>query len=187
MSGDNHARLFREVADGIDALDDEAKNLQEERRLIWKSARAELSPLDVKALKDAIRQRRIHGDAEKAAEAEALDLRASQILVLIELKETSRVVGHARARDIEAMAEAGADVYVAPPHDPDTGELTEPVAVTIAPVTVAETGKLLTPVSALSDQGAGDIPEMPDFLRRVPSRSETDWRKPIEGEVKFNG
>jgi hypothetical protein len=83
------------------------------------------------------------------------------------------VAGEVFERMTEAELIAGLEAAgLIPPHDPDTGELTEPVAAAcMFPATEAETGrnpvKLPVPVSALSDQGAGDMPEMPDFLRRA--------------------
>jgi uncharacterized protein (UPF0335 family) len=108
-TGHNSRALFREVADRIDALDEEHRGITEARKAVWKDVRAELSPLDVRALKDAIRARRLRRHDRE--QVEALEDRTAEILAVIEADAIPEI-GHARAGN-------------APPHDPETGELAD--------------------------------------------------------------
>lgn len=97
---------FREIADTVDGFDDEAEALNDTRKEFWAGVREQVSPHDVKALKEAIRIRRKRRKDPDATEAH--DQRVSDILSEIDVDKSDQEE-HARApasRETDALERA---------------------------------------------------------------------------------
>lgn len=150
------AITFREIADTVDSFDDEAEELNNTRKEFWAEIREQVSPHDVKALKEAIRIRRKRRKDPSATEAH--DQRVSDILSEISVDKSAQEE-HARAPVSRASI-----VECAPPHDPITGEL-----LSNAPPDPALDGE----AQVSSSPGASPLisdhdgfPDLPSFLDR---------------------
>lgn len=164
---------FKTIADLSDAYDAETKKIGESRKEMWANARAHLSPVDVRALKDAIRLRR-QRLKEGDAVVDAHDSRVFEILA-----EITPTIGHARAPSEADCVPAGrvtwlegvgmvlAPLGAVPPHNPSTGELIEEPE-TASPVTVGEEGLLAV------SRAAGSHGDASPTLSDTPSQQVAD-------------
>ena len=154
---DPNAALFREVAAFIDAVDQEVEDANERKKEYWADMRQRLTPSDVKALQGAIKiRRKRRKDPEKY---DAIDWRTDEILNLISDSGTEFAT-HARPREPVLQ-----DHIIDPPHDPETGELTEPAGPALPRPEQQAGAESPTDASApavLSDE----FPDLPDCLRR---------------------
>jgi hypothetical protein len=165
------AESLREAARFILACDQEVKDVNDRKKEFFAELRDDLTDKDISALKDAIKVHRKRLKDKDAAEAH--DERVWEVLSIIEGSEVPKSEGtapRARKTALAGIVEEMAPTRDArdPPHDAETGELTEPESIASSVVDGAsESPPLATGgnVPALSPESL-DAGDMPAFLRR---------------------
>jgi uncharacterized protein (UPF0335 family) len=125
-----NAALLKSAAGQIDALDAEIRALQDDKKAVFDNIKESVEPPTFKAWKEAVKlrqKRRVDKDA-----LEAHDARVWAVLAMLEATgtdiaiNTSRAPAGAEPDQLETLI-AEAEAFL-PPHDPDTGEITDPIS-----------------------------------------------------------
>jgi uncharacterized protein (UPF0335 family) len=125
-----NAALLKSAAAMIDALDAEIRALQDDKKAVFDNIKESVEPPTFKAWKEAVKlrqKRRVDKDA-----LEAHDSRVWAVLAMLEATGTEDAVNTSRAPagaepdPLETLI-AEAEAFL-PPHDSETGEITEPAS-----------------------------------------------------------
>lgn len=163
-----NAALLKSAAGQIDALDAEIRALQDDKKAVFDNIKESVEPPTFKAWKEAVKlrqKRRVDKDA-----LEAHDARVWAVLAMLEATGTDVAINTSHARGREE-----------PPHDPETGEITDHAeTVTTSPRADGETlepGSPSTiPISSAhclpddSDEGANLRSAAGEQVSSVPPR-----------------
>jgi uncharacterized protein (UPF0335 family) len=122
-----NAALLKSAAGQIDALDAEIRALQDDKKAVFDNIKESVEPPTFKAWKEAVKlrqKRRVDKDA-----LEAHDSRVWAVLAMLEATGTehaTRAPAGAEPDRLETLI-AEAEAFL-PPHDTDTGEITDPIS-----------------------------------------------------------
>lgn len=168
-----HSDLLKAAAGEIDAHDTDIRQSNDAKKDIFANIRLTLPPNEFTAWRDAIKLRQKRAVSEEARMGlEEHDALVWAMLAMLEGKSSQLDDEEAPAAtetpangNVEETAPTHAHPHDArearPPHDPDTGELTEPLVVAshyLQPAQAAET--------VLNTVSAADPGPIPDYLRR---------------------
>lgn len=163
------AALLKSAANQIDSLDAEIARLNDSKKDIFANIRETIALADFKSWRDAVKLRQKRRTPELREALEAHDARVWAMLSMLEA-ETVQQPNESRVAPVSAPAigivaetpptRAQAHVAHEPEHDPETGELSDPVPVEPAVPTgdeAAGVGNPSSPVPA-ADYSMPDIP-----------------------------
>lgn len=149
---------WRGYAAEIERLDTEIEELQSAKKDIYGAVRDTHGKIKAKALKQAIRYRSL--SADKIEEGEAIE--AETVLIL-------NAISHVGTVDATRVARGAHEPE--PPHDPDTGEITEDRTATSPPARTAPAGRAAdespAPNIVRLPPKPDDFPDIPEKLRRA--------------------
>jgi hypothetical protein len=122
-----NAALLKSAAGQIDEIDVLIRGLQDDKKTVFDNIKESVEPPTFKAWKEAVKlrqKRRVDKDA-----LEAHDSRVWAVLAMLEASGTehaTRAPAGAEPDRLETLI-AEAEAFL-PPHDPETGEITDPIS-----------------------------------------------------------
>jgi uncharacterized protein (UPF0335 family) len=122
-----NAALLKSAAGLIDALDAEIRALQDDKKAVFDNIKEGVEPPTFKAWKEAVKLRQ-----KRRVDKDALEAHDSRVWAILEVLETSgtevatRAPAGAEPDRLETLI-AEAEAFL-PPHDPETGEITDPIS-----------------------------------------------------------